>query len=75
MSTKLTEDEIDDILYCARANELDELRDCLSTLNAKSSPAQVLVEAVDVNTGNNALHYAGANGHLGTPYYKQSRAV
>jgi hypothetical protein len=64
----LSEDEIDDILYCSRANELEELKPYLSSLSTKystESPARILEAAVDSETGNNTLHYASANGHLG----------
>jgi hypothetical protein len=63
----LTEDEIDDILYCARANELDELRNCVDAVTKRlgTQPAVVIGEAVDTYSGNCALHYAAANGLLG----------
>jgi hypothetical protein len=69
-SLPLTEDEIDDILYCARANELEELRECvnITTKRFDTEPWKVISEAVDPNTGNCALHYAAANGLLGMPY-------
>ncbi|KAF2436736.1 ankyrin [Tothia fuscella] len=66
MSTHLSEDEIDDILYCARANELQELRECVDAASRKygTEGARVVVEVVDAESGNNALHFAGANGLL-----------
>jgi hypothetical protein len=65
--TSLTEDEIDDFLYFSRANELQDLKDFLpSILTAKNSSGLELVKvAVDNESGNTALHYASANGHLG----------
>jgi hypothetical protein len=64
----LTEDEIDDILYCARANELQELRECIDAVAKRCGALQgvIITEAVDSYTGNCALHYAAANGLLGT---------
>lgn len=51
-----TADTVDDILYCARYGELEEL------VNA-NFPVSYLV-ATD-ESGNTALHMACANGHLG----------
>lgn len=65
----LTEDEIDDLLYLARANETQDLPAYLAELSQTrpgSSHADVLVSAVDAASGNSALHYAAANGHTGT---------
>ncbi|TID22819.1 hypothetical protein E6O75_ATG01993 [Venturia nashicola] len=62
----LTEEEIDDVLDCARANDLEELKPFISTLDAKytsESPASIILAAVDPDTGNNAAHYACGNGH------------
>ncbi|KAH7054245.1 ankyrin repeat-containing domain protein [Macrophomina phaseolina] len=62
----LSEDELDDLLYLARANETQDLPQYLQQLSqthAPSSPADVLVAAVDPASGNSALHYAAANGH------------
>jgi hypothetical protein len=63
----MTEDEIDDVLYCARANEIEELKSFIPTLFPKygTQPAWILSQAADADTGNSALHYASANGHLG----------
>ena len=64
---RLTEDEIDEILYLSRVNEVSELSDYLTSLSTKYNCAkEVLFEAaVDPESGNSALHYAAANGHLG----------
>ncbi|OCK82110.1 ankyrin [Lepidopterella palustris CBS 459.81] len=64
----LTEDQIDDILYLSRTNETIELREYLDALSAeyKCSTATVLQAAVDAWSGNTALHYAAANGHIDT---------
>ena len=64
---QLTEDEIDEILYLSRVNEVSELSDYLTSLSTKYNCAEeILFEAaVDPESGNSALHYAAANGHLG----------
>jgi uncharacterized protein len=61
----LTDDEIDDVLYLARVNEVDELSTFIAelTVQHKCSSTDILVAAVDSENGNTALHYAGANGH------------
>jgi len=61
----LTEDNIDDILYCARANEPTELSSLLSSLCSQHSCSQaaILLSAVDSVSGNTVIHYAAANGH------------
>lgn len=61
----LSEEEIDDILYCARQNELEELKGVL-LLPKNQDHASILSQVVDPHTGNSALHYACGNGHLGT---------
>lgn len=62
----LTEDEIDDILYIARANELPELEPYLTSLSQKYSTTShaILLSSTDSGTQNTPLHYAAANGHL-----------
>ncbi|KAF2140379.1 uncharacterized protein K452DRAFT_274124 [Aplosporella prunicola CBS 121167] len=65
----LSDDEIDEILYCARANETADLDAYLHELSssngshASASRADLLAAAVDPESGNSALHYAAANGH------------
>lgn len=63
---RLTEDEVDEILYLSRVNEVSELSDYLTSLSTKyNCTKEVLFEAaVDPESGNSALHYAAANGHL-----------
>ncbi len=63
----LSEDEIDDVLYIARANELPELAPCLTSLSQKygTTPHAILLSSTDSETQNTPLHYAAANGHLG----------
>ncbi|CAK7267393.1 ankyrin repeat-containing protein [Sporothrix epigloea] len=63
----LTEDEVDDLIYFARANEADELSSTLAELVAKAgvdatTPLQILAAAVD-DGKNTPLHMAAGNGH------------
>lgn len=66
-TVQLSEDTIDDILYCARAGLTSDLQEAISELctSGTHTPAAVLSAAVDSNTGNTALHMAAANGHDG----------
>lgn len=64
----LDEDTIDEILYLARVNEVAELEAYLSEASTKTKlpkPA-LLAAAIDQYSKNSALHYAAANGHVGT---------
>ena len=63
----LTEDQLDDLLYFARAGELDDLRSTIHDLSSSLplAPAGVLAAAVDPDSGNTILHMASANGHVG----------
>ncbi|CAK7213781.1 ankyrin repeat-containing protein [Sporothrix bragantina] len=61
----LTEDEVDDLIYFARANEADDLASTLAELVAKAegaTPLDVLAAAVDAGK-NTPLHMAAGNGH------------
>ncbi|KAK7541482.1 ankyrin repeat-containing domain protein [Phyllosticta citricarpa] len=65
---KLHDDEIDELLYLARANETDDLPLCLAEVQKLPqyegvSAADILCAAVDAHSGNSVLHYAAANGH------------
>lgn len=64
----LSEDEIDDILYSARTNDLHFLKSLLAELSIKfmNSPGGILKCAVDFGTANTALHMAAGNGNTGT---------
>ena len=66
MPPQLSEDEIDDIIYFARAGEDAELEETLKTLSEreKVSPIDILVTAKDEGKST-ALHMASGNGHLG----------
>jgi len=63
----MDEDTIDEILYLARVNEVNELSTYLSDVSAqaKRSKAELVAAAVDAYSKNTALHYAAANGHVG----------
>lgn len=61
----LDADTIDDILYCIRSNDKDELSECLKSAAEKNSitEQQVLLSCVAEDSQNTVLHYAAANGH------------
>ena len=69
----LSEEQIDDLLYLARTNEPSELLSELAAIKevqmtargVRTSEADILLAAVDPDTGNNVLHMAAANGHTG----------
>lgn len=68
-----TPDEIDDVLYSARVGDVAELRSALAAFAADRDAAAELsdeqlaaaLEAAANETGNTALLYAAANGHMG----------
>ncbi|KAF2672553.1 ankyrin [Microthyrium microscopicum] len=62
----LTEDESDDILYFARANELADLQSTLESLATTHSlsASAICSAAIDASSQNTPLHYAAGNGHL-----------
>ncbi|CAO1618373.1 unnamed protein product [Parajaminaea phylloscopi] len=67
----LTEDAIDDLLYCARAGETTDLAAYLDEVvqscpDDKLKAKQSVVEQVKDQGGNGMAHYACANGHLAT---------
>lgn len=67
---QITADEIEDVLYLARANEAEELTSFLSELAQKYNVEQgeIIAACVDQETGNTAIHYSAANGHTGEAY-------
>ncbi|KND93454.1 Ankyrin repeat-containing protein P16F5.05c [Tolypocladium ophioglossoides CBS 100239] len=67
MAPHLTEDEIDDLIYFARAGEDADLNETLAALaeREKAPPAQILLAARD-GAKSTTLHMAAGNGHLGT---------
>lgn len=67
-SIKPSEDEIDDLLYFARAGETEELANLLSSLAQRLSTKAVgIIESTqDEYSHNNLIHMAAGNGHTGT---------
>lgn len=67
MAPKLSEDEIDDLVYFARTGESSDFRSTIDALCSREgcALAAVLDAAVDADSGNGALHMAAANGHTG----------
>lgn len=66
----MDEDTIDEILYLARANEVADLAAFLSDLStrAQQSKTALVAAAADPYSKNTALHFAAANGHVGTSH-------
>ncbi len=67
MAPKLTEEEIEDLLYFARTGdkaEFNELKDELCK-RENVSDVELLEAARDEESGNGVLHMAAANGHSG----------
>lgn len=64
----LAEDTIDDLLYDARTSALPDLSLTISILakTTETTPQNIILAAIDTESGNNLLHMAGANGHVGT---------
>ncbi|KAJ9160696.1 Ankyrin [Coniochaeta hoffmannii] len=65
MAPTVSEEEVDDLLYLARAGEKDELAEFLSSLSTREnvSTAEILTAAKDEGK-NTCLHMAAGNGHL-----------
>lgn len=66
---QLSEDEVDDLIYFARAGEQEDLVETLSTLTSKKEGAPfsaltILASAKDEGK-NTCLHMAAGNGHKG----------
>ncbi|KAH7368713.1 ankyrin repeat-containing domain protein [Plectosphaerella cucumerina] len=67
MAPTLSADEIDDLIYFARAGELSDLQESLSTLSAReSAPAADILAAARDEGKSTCLHMAAGNGHLET---------
>jgi hypothetical protein len=67
MAPKISEDEIDDLIYFARAGEGAELTELLTAISTREgvSAGEVLALAKDEGKST-CLHMATGNGHLGT---------
>lgn len=65
MAPKLTEDEIDDLLYYARMGDQEEFETLKNELckRENASVVELLQSARDEQSGNGLLHMAAANGH------------
>lgn len=63
----LSADEIDDLLYFARTNSLEDLIAGIDAIaqTQRTSFANISAAAVDPESGNNLLHMASANGCMG----------
>lgn len=74
MTPKLSEDEIDDLLYYARIGDTEEFNTLKDELCRRESVTEVeLLEAArDGESGNGVLHMTAANGHSGLPPFRPS---
>ncbi|WFD03372.1 ankyrin repeat-containing protein [Malassezia obtusa] len=59
----LTEEQRDDVLYAARAGDLEALNESLTEINNDKREAVRAVLSVVNESGNTPLHFAAANGH------------
>lgn len=66
-SLQVSEDDIDDLLYLARTGEAQELAEFLAAIASRlqANEEAIILAAKDDFSGNNTLHMAAANGHLG----------
>lgn len=69
MASKLSEEEIDDLIYFARAGEVADLNESVAALASREavSPAEILIAAKD-ESKSTCLHMATGNGNLGTSH-------
>lgn len=67
MAPRVTEDEIDDLIYFARAGEVQDFQETVKELSDREncSLLELLQIAKDEHSGNGPLHMAAANGHTG----------
>ncbi|KUI54678.1 Ankyrin repeat-containing protein P16F5.05c [Cytospora mali] len=65
MAPNLSEEEIDDLIYFARAGEVADLNETLETLSSREgvTPAEILIAAKDEGKST-CLHMATGNGNL-----------
>ncbi|KAJ8127986.1 hypothetical protein O1611_g5650 [Lasiodiplodia mahajangana] len=65
MAPRLSEEEIDDLIYFARAGEDADLIDMLQELSTRDAvtPADILIAAREDQSKATCLHMAAANGH------------
>jgi hypothetical protein len=74
MAPRLSEDEIDDLLYLARTGDLEEFNTLSDELCKRESVTvvELLQAARDEGSGNGVLHMAAANGHHGMVFHDNS---
>ena len=72
---QLSQDAVLDILYLARTNSIIDLKEDVQAHSEQHhrSTLEILQAAKDPHTGNTAVHYAAANGHLAVLSYIQER--
>ena len=83
MSPQLSPDTIDDLIYSARAGDLDALKEDLAGLAQEHGcgEADVVSATVDTapedegGTGSCLLHYPAANGNIGLCFYVTSTYI
>ena len=65
-SPSLTLDEIDDLLYFTRVNEIEDLQQSILELTQKygCAPKDVILSGIDPESGDTLLHYCSANGFV-----------
>ncbi len=64
---KLSEDELDDILYFSRVGGLSELKNTIETCAKRFNVSlhDIILASIEEDSGNGPLHMASANGHNG----------
>lgn len=64
----ISADEIDNLLFLARTNDIHDLKAGIEAIarTHRTSSANVILATIDPDSGNGLLHYASANGCLGT---------
>lgn len=63
MPPQFSEDDIDDLLYFARAGELQNFKDSINAICGRTINSLLAIN--DASSGNGPLHMAAANGHAG----------
>jgi uncharacterized protein len=70
MAPKLSEEEIDDLIYLSRAGEDGELTQLLKELSEREQTGVAdVLEAAQDESGATCLHMAAANGHSSKFYF------
>ncbi|KAL8796433.1 MAG: hypothetical protein Q9182_007379 [Xanthomendoza sp. 2 TL-2023] len=66
-SPSISVDDIDDLLYLARTNDLDELIASVEAVARaqRTTPENIMNATIDPESGNGLLHMSGANGCMG----------